>query len=60
MKYVLVLRSVQCSAVALALTVIGGCSGLLPKPAPQPTYYTLDAAADTHSAIAADTQNHQI
>lgn len=55
MKYVLV-RSVQCSAVALALTVISGCSGLLPKPAPQPTYYTLDAAADPHHAIAADTQ----
>lgn len=55
MKYVLV-RSVQCSAVALALTVIGGCSGLLPKPAPQPTYYTLDVAADQYSVMAADTQ----
>lgn len=32
------------ATVAVALSLIGGCSGLLPKPQPQPTYYALDAS----------------
>ena len=44
MKQFLSSRFLKCSAVALSLA-LSGCSGLLPKPGPQPTYYTLDAAS---------------
>lgn len=42
-------RFLQGIAVALSLALTAGCSGLLPKPTAQPTYYTLDAAAPTHA-----------
>ncbi|MDO9315741.1 MAG: ABC-type transport auxiliary lipoprotein family protein [Burkholderiaceae bacterium] len=36
------IRPLLCCAAALALTGAVGCSGLLPKPAPLPAFYTLD------------------
>jgi cholesterol transport system auxiliary component len=56
MKCLMLLRSLQCCATMLTLVVTSGCGGLLPKPAPQPTYYTLDAAAYPAQAIPAQTQ----
>lgn len=38
-------RSLGLGAAALALTLAAGCSALLPKPPPLPTFYALDGAA---------------
>ena len=37
-------RSIQLCAAGLVLTLIGGCGALLPKPTPQPSFYSLDRA----------------
>ena len=39
-------------AFALALALAGGCSSLLPKPPPQPAFYSLDGAPATRPALA--------
>ncbi len=38
-------RSLGAGAAALALAFTAGCSALLPKPPPQPSFYALDGAA---------------
>lgn len=53
MKPSLARRGLLRVAVAFAFVLISGCSGLLPKPAPQPTYYALDAAAIVERPLAA-------
>ena len=39
-------------AMGLALVLAAGCSSLLPKPPPQPAFYSLDGAAATRPALA--------
>ncbi len=39
-------------AMGLALALAAGCSSLLPKPPPQPAFYSLDGAAATRPALA--------
>ena len=45
MKSLSFVRSIQLCVAALALTLLGGCGALLPKPMPQPSFYSLDRAA---------------
>jgi cholesterol transport system auxiliary component len=56
MKFRLAPRGLTRAAVALAFMLVSGCSGLLPKPAPQPTYYALDAAASAGQLAPVDAQ----
>jgi cholesterol transport system auxiliary component len=50
MKHPQVPRLMQFGTLVLLLTLISSCSRLMPKPVPQPTYYTLDATTSRRVA----------
>ena len=56
-------RFLQFGTLVVLLTLVSSCSRLMPKPVPQPTYYTLDAAStprrssDARAAVSRDVPN---